>query len=786
MSGGLAPITTPLGEMFMFTIEGGDLTAAERRSLLDWVIRPALRTLPGVADVNSLGGVVRAFEIVPDNAALQGRGIRVSDLQQALEANNRNDGAGRLKDGEETLLVRVEGSVRTVDDIKAIVVAERQGIPVRVGDVATVRIGGLTRYGAVTRNGEGEAVQGLVLGLRGANAQQVVEGVRAKLAELAPQLPPGVKVEVFYDRGNLVQRAVGTVSKALAEAIVLVVLLLLLFLGNVRAAVVVAATLPLAALFTFILMDLIGMSANLMSLGGLAIAIGMLVDAAVVVVENIVSHLARDRTNLPRLHIIYRAVREVTLPVASGIAIIVIVFLPLLTLQGLEGKLFKPVALTIVFALSGSLVLSLTVIPVLASFLIGQPAHDDPWLVRKATALYMPLLDWSLRHANKVIAVALASLVLAAGAYLLTGKTFMPTMDEGDVIMQLEKLPSVSLDQSATTDLQDSAGDPGARARGARHRRPRRRRRARARPDGAESNGYVHGAEAAVGMARIGQGVARRRVAQGDGRVSGDRLHVHAADRDAGGGDVDRCARRPRGEDLRPRPRDAEPPRAGDRGDTESGARCRGRGDHQERGGAVPQGGGGPLPGGAPRTLGRGHPEPPAERGRGAPGRDRDRGRATHTGAAARSRGDARRAGGVPGPFHPARAGRVDSAFHGGAARAGGRSGEGGSRECSPLCGGSGERRRPRPRGFRRRGEGSRRRKGEARPRVIRSRGAASSRTSNAPPRASPWWCRWRSASSSCCSSRRSDRCGRQRSSSRTFRSRSWAASSRFGLPDST
>ena len=454
VSGGLAPITTPLGEMFMFTIEGGDLSLAERRTLLDWVIRPALRTLPGVADVNSLGGIVRAFEIVPDNAALQGRGIRVSDLQQALEANNRNDGAGRLRDGEETLLVRVEGSVRTIEDIKSIVVSERQGIPVRVADVATVRLGGLTRYGTVTRNGEGEAVQGLVLGLRGANARQVVDGVRAKLAELAPKLPAGVTVNVFYDRGHLVERAVGTVTKALAEAIVLVVVLLLLFLGNVRAAAVVAATLPLAALATFILMQWFGMSANLMSLGGLAIAIGMLVDAAVVVVENIVSHLARDRTNLPRLHLIYRAVREVTLPVASGIAIIVIVFLPLLTLQGLEGKLFKPVALTIVFALSASLVLSLTVIPVLASFLITKPEHDDPWLVRKATALYLPVLDWSLRHARTVIGIAVASLVLAAGAYLMTGKTFMPTMDEGDIIMQLEKLPSIALDRSTVTDLQ--------------------------------------------------------------------------------------------------------------------------------------------------------------------------------------------------------------------------------------------------------------------------------------------------------------------------------------------
>ena len=270
-----------------------------------------------MADVNSLGGFVRASRSCRTIRRSRRRGIRISDLQPALEANNRNDGAGRLKDGEETLLVRVEGSVRTIDDVEAIVVAERQGIPVRVGDVATVRIGALTRYGAVTRNGEGEAVQGLVLGLRGANAQQVVDGVRAKLAD-SPELPPGVKVEVFYDRGNLVERAVGTVSNALAEAIVLVVVLLLLFLGDVRAAVVVAATLPLAALVTFILMGLFGMSANLMSLGGLAIAIGMLVDAAVVVVENIVTHLARDRTNLPRLHVIYRAVREVTLPVASA------------------------------------------------------------------------------------------------------------------------------------------------------------------------------------------------------------------------------------------------------------------------------------------------------------------------------------------------------------------------------------------------------------------------------------------------------------------------------------
>ncbi len=455
ISGGLAPITTPLGEMFMFNIEGGDLSLMERRSLLDWVIRPALRTLSGVADVNTLGGLVRSFEVVPNGMALRARGIGLGQLQMALETNNRNDGAGRLTDGEEVLLVRSDGTIKTLDDLRAIVVARRDGTPVRVGDVAEVRIGSLTRYGVVTKDGKGEAVQGLVLGLRGANAQQVVEGVRAKLAELAPTLPKGVKTEVFYDRGSLVERAVGAVSEALLEAIVLVVILLILFLGNLRAALVVALTLPLAALVTFIMMRLFGMSANLMSLGGLAIAIGMLVDAAVVVVENTVSHLAHDKSaaKLPHLHVIYRAVREVATPVTAGILIIIIVFLPLLTLQGLEGKLFIPVALTIVFALSGSLVLSLTIIPVLASFLLQRVAHHEPWLVRKANALYEPTLRWSLSHVKIVVTIAGVALLLTVVVYLQTGKTFMPEMDEGTLIVQIEKLPSISIEQTAALDL---------------------------------------------------------------------------------------------------------------------------------------------------------------------------------------------------------------------------------------------------------------------------------------------------------------------------------------------
>jgi len=439
IGGGMAPITTPLGEMFMFTIEGGDLTLPERRTLLDWVIRPALRTVPGVADVNALGGRVASFEVEPDVARMNARGIGFEQLRSALEANNRNDGAGRLQEGEETLLVRADGSVQSVEQLRdTVVAASGTGIPVRVSDVAVVRMGSVTRYGAVTKDGTGEVVEGLVLGLRGANARAVVAGVEARLAELAPSLPAGVHVAVFYDRSSLVDRAVHTVGKALAEAIVLVVILLLVFLGNLRAALTVALILPLAALVTFILMDRVGMSANLMSLGGLAIAIGMLVDAAVVVVENVVSQLAQpEAERLPRLHVIHRAVREVAAPVTSGILIIVIVFLPLLTLQGLEGKLFIPVALTIVFALLASLALSLTAIPVLSSYLLTKVPHGDSWLVRRSQSIYMPTLRWSLAHPAIVGAVAVAALITAGVVYTQIGKTFMPTMDEGNMIVQL-------------------------------------------------------------------------------------------------------------------------------------------------------------------------------------------------------------------------------------------------------------------------------------------------------------------------------------------------------------
>ena len=452
VSGGLAPISTPLSEIFMFTIDG-PLGLAEKRDLLDWTIRPALRTVPGVADVNSLGGLSRTFEIRPDPVALASAGFTVGDIRTAIESGNRNDGAGRLASGDEALIVRAVGAIKTIEDLQALVLANRSGKVVRLADVAEVRTGSLTRYGGVTSDGKGEAVEGLVIALRGADARQVIDGVRTRLDEVAKALPAGTTVNVFYDRSDLIGRAVGTVEEALMEATVLVVILLIVFLGNWRAAAIVAVVVPMAALITFILMRGYGLTANLMSLGGLAIALGMLVDGAVVVVENIVERLSHDDGKAPKLNLVFRATSEVITPVSAGIVIIALVFLPLLALEGLEGKLFAPVALTIVFALAGSLLLALTLVPVLASYGLKSGAHAEPWIMRQLAPRYAALLERAFARKKIVYAVAAVGLVLAGGAYTAIGKTFMPTMDEGSMIMQMTKLPSISLDRSLQNDM---------------------------------------------------------------------------------------------------------------------------------------------------------------------------------------------------------------------------------------------------------------------------------------------------------------------------------------------
>jgi cobalt-zinc-cadmium resistance protein CzcA len=452
VTGGLAPISTALSELFMFTIEGGKLSLEERRSLLDWVIRPALRTVPGVADVNALGGRVRTFNVAPDEAAMAAAHVSLADLRQALEQNNRNDGAGRLAEGEETLVVRSLGAVSTVKDIEALVVRRAPSGVIRVGDVANVSIDSLTRYGSVTKDGAGEAVEGIVVALRGADARKVVAGVEERLKELSASLPEGVKVNVFYNRSDLIEKAVATVTEALLVAAALVIILLLLFLNNFRAALVVTLILPFSALASFLLMRAFGMSANLMSLGGLAIAIGMIVDGAIVVTENAVERLnAGGRAH--KLHVIYRAAAEVAMPTASGILIICLVFMPLLTLQGLEGKLFSPVALSIIFALGSALILGLTLIPVLAAMLLKATPSKEAPIMHVITPAYERLLGIALRRPPLVYGVAAAAVVVAAVSYSLVGKTFMPTMNEGTVVMQAASLPSINLTQSEAYDL---------------------------------------------------------------------------------------------------------------------------------------------------------------------------------------------------------------------------------------------------------------------------------------------------------------------------------------------
>ncbi|MCW5735631.1 MAG: efflux RND transporter permease subunit [Enhydrobacter sp.] len=454
-SGGLAPIVTPLAEMLMFTIDSDTLSSEEKRFLVDWTLRPALRAVPGVADVNVLGGFVRTFEVVPSPAAMAARGITTEMLEEVLIANNRNDGAGRVRAGEEAVLVRAEGRIQTLDDVRETIVAASSTGVVRVGDIADVRNGALPRNGVVTSDGEGETVWALVLGLRGANARTVVDGAKARLDQLAPQFPEGTRVEIFYDRSELIGKAVWTVQKVLLEAIVLVILLLLLFLGNLRAALVVSLILPLSVLATFGIMRYFGMSANIMSLGGLAIAIGLLVDCAVVVVENVEHRLAHARKPdlQERLRLTLEATREVAMPLLSGVVIIATVFTPLLSLQGLEGRLFGPVALTIGFALGAALLLSLTVVPVLSAYLLKAGVEHEPWLVRTLHRFYDPLLAAVMRRPLILVAVAAAGVAATAAIYPRIGKTFMPVMDEGTPVVTIRKHPTVSLEQTAQIDL---------------------------------------------------------------------------------------------------------------------------------------------------------------------------------------------------------------------------------------------------------------------------------------------------------------------------------------------
>ena len=452
VEGGLGPITTPLGEGYMYRVEGEGYSNQDLRRIQDWVIRPRLRTVDGVADVNSLGGDVKVFEVVVNPDALSAHGVDLNDVQRALENNNRNAGGDRINRNNEILLIRTEGKLKGLEDIASITVTSRDGIPVHVRDVAEVRVNSMTRYGAVTADGKGEIVTGLVLMRKGANSRSTIDGVKAEIEALLPSLPNGVRIVPFYDRTDLVDAAVWTVEKALGEAVVLVLLVLIIMLGNLRAALTVALILPLSVLFTFIMMHLFGVTANLMSLGGLAVAIGILVDATVVVVENIHSQLSRAPKGVSRLHLVYRATLEVATPVISGVLIIIVVFLPLFSLTGLEGKMFTPLAITISFALLGSLLLALTVIPVLASLLMRGDEGGDGRVMSSLKKIYLPVMLWALDNRRKAVGGAVIGLMVSILLFPLIGKEFMPVMDEGTTVVIIEKLPSISLERSLELD----------------------------------------------------------------------------------------------------------------------------------------------------------------------------------------------------------------------------------------------------------------------------------------------------------------------------------------------
>ncbi|WP_156580985.1 efflux RND transporter permease subunit [Helicobacter pylori] len=445
VEGGMAPIVTPLSDIFMFTIDG-NITEIEKRQLLDFVIRPQLRMISGVADVNSIGGFSRAFVIVPDFNDMARLGVSISDLESAVRVNLRNSGAGRVDRDGETFLVKIQTASLSLEDIGKITVSTNLG-HLHIKDFAKVISQSRTRLGFVTKDGVGETTEGLVLSLKDANTKEIITQVYQKLEELKPFLPSGVSINVFYDRSEFTQKAIATVSKTLIEAVVLIIITLFLFLGNLRASVAVGVILPLSLSVAFIFIKFSDLTLNLMSLGGLVIAIGMLIDSAVVVVENAFEKLSAN-TKTTKLHAIYRSCKEIAVSVVSGVVIIIVFFVPILTLQGLEGKMFRPLAQSIVYALLGTLVLSITIIPVVSSLVLKATPHSETFLTRFLNRIYAPLLEFFVRNPKKVILGAFVFLMASLSLFPFVGKNFMPALDEGDVVLSVETTPSISLDQS--------------------------------------------------------------------------------------------------------------------------------------------------------------------------------------------------------------------------------------------------------------------------------------------------------------------------------------------------
>jgi cobalt-zinc-cadmium resistance protein CzcA len=450
----LGPLTTGLGRVFMYTVEnvdGADYTPTELREAQDWIVKPQLRTVPGVTGVLSIGGFEKQYQVNLDPKALAARNLTVGDIRAALAANNRNVGASFIQRSGEEYIVRgygwIDSGEKGLDDLRNIMVSEAQGTPVYLGDIAEIEFGPAIRRGTLMKNGE-EGVGGFVLKLIGTNTQDLLTAIEAKVATINDALPEGMRLEPYYSQADLVGKAVGTVEKALLEAAVLVLALLWLFLGNVRSTLIVIISLPLSALVAFIAMRYVGMSANLMSLGGLAIGIGMMVDGSVVMIENIFRHMEErqdEDVTLPRL--VGEAAREVAKPIAFAIAIIIIVFLPLFTLEGVEGKMFSPMAYTISFALAGSLIVALVLVPVLTTLLFKKDSvHGEPRLVGWLRKGYRPLLDAVVAYPKRTVAAALVLFAGGLALFPMLGTEFVPTLREGTFLVRSTLPPGANLD----------------------------------------------------------------------------------------------------------------------------------------------------------------------------------------------------------------------------------------------------------------------------------------------------------------------------------------------------
>ncbi|VAW80934.1 Cobalt-zinc-cadmium resistance protein CzcA; Cation efflux system protein CusA, partial [hydrothermal vent metagenome] len=452
----MGPNTSGLGQVFWYTVERTDealkdsISDMDLRTLQDWTVRLIMRTAPGVDDVMSWGGQERQFQVVINPLKLIEYGLGFRDVMEIVESNNRQVGGQYINLGPEQYLVRGLGLVKDEVDIGRMVVKVEDGIPVYLHDVATIKQAPALRFGAVTRDGK-EVVLGMALSRIGENAKNVVDAVKEKVSIIESALPEHVVLQPVYERTDLVEKAVNTAIKALVEGSILVAIVLFLFLGELRSAIVVIAALPLAMLIAFIMMGEVGLSANLMSLAGLAIGIGMMVDGAVVMTENafrIMSEWREKGEKVDRTAAVLMAAREVANPIAFAILIIIVVFLPLFSLQGLEGKLFKPMAFAISFAMAGSLVLTLTIIPVLAALILKPREERDTWLVATIKRGYLPLLAWSLANKKKVVVAAVALLVASLALFPLLGKEFMPQLQEGSIMWRVTSIPSTSLEQS--------------------------------------------------------------------------------------------------------------------------------------------------------------------------------------------------------------------------------------------------------------------------------------------------------------------------------------------------